>query len=164
MVRLQLTALIVRTIANYHSAQEYDTLSEQVFFSVIGPHFREKLGFEEQFEPASFREPAMLKMEREYLQQSIRQQLVTEVTATVLSTREGNSGTRPLHKLQPLLAQLLDYYREKWKGNVFLLAEVVGSTLLRTMHRSEFQVVRDVLSPDSAPDLSTPVDNVKVRM
>ena len=149
----------MRTVANYHKAQEYDTLSEQVFFSVIGPHIRQKLNFEDRFEPASFREPAMLKMEREHLQQIIRQHLVTEVTAAVLSIREGSTGARPLHKLQPLLTHLLDYYREKWKGNVFLLAEVVGSTLLRTMHRSEFQVVHDILSPENVPDLSTPPDN-----
>ena len=151
---MQLKGLIVQAIAKFHKEQQYDTLSEQVFFSIIGKPFREALNFEEKFEPTTLREPFILKVEREFLQQSIHHNLVTEVTAVVLSLRDECGDSLNMFKLQPLVEDLLNFYREKWKGNVFFLAEVIGATLLRTMHRSEHQIVKEIMSPDSAPALA----------
>jgi hypothetical protein len=153
---VQLKGLIVRGVAKFHAEQGYDTLSEQVLFSVVGAHFRELLEFEEKFEPQTLREPFLLNSELEYLYESIHRNLVTEVTAIVLSTRHGNYGSLNLYKLSPLVDHLLGFYREKWKDNVFFLAEVIGSTLLRTMHRSQYKIVHDIVSPENMPQEPPP--------
>lgn len=125
-----------------------------MFFQVIGKHVRDILQLEDKFEPTSLREPFILDMDREFIQKSIHHSLVTEVTTIILSSRSDRSGAASLNKLQTLVEHLLNYYREKWTGNIFFFAEVIGSTLLRTVHKSEFQIVHDILSPDNAPNIN----------
>ena len=123
----------------------------QVFYSILGPHLRKSLGYEEKFDPTCLREPYILKVERGLMEETIRHSLRTEVTAIILSARHSHNNGLSSYKLQQLVTCVLKHYESKLKDNVFLRYEVVGSMLLRTMHRGEMSIMRHIMSADNSP-------------
>ena len=113
---------------------------------------------EDKYDPAIITEPFLLKKEGEYLEHSIQHNIVIDVTAAILTSISKQSS----HQLQTIVSHLLHHYKAKWKSNKYFLSEVIGSTLLRSMQKSGFKLVRDILSADSAPKVPdcVPIYNV----